>query len=478
MSIKGRIPRISRIAGTMVILTLALAAAGPTAAQIRGGGVRGVPGGGLPSGVPDFPTRHFPDPTRNFPVVPQPARIPRGPPLDVAGIAANAADLAAKPLNNVRREAVERLLREHADVVETDDQGQPVVRGEILALGASPETLKRLKQIGFKVRATNTLADLGLQAIVLGLPRGVSAVDAIGQIKAVDPDGQYDFDHIYQVSGETGTLDKVTMPAGSAVNSRGLRIGLVDGSVAPSAPALARARLTQRSFAAGGARATAHATAVASLMIGDDRSFRGAAPGAALYVADVYGAKATGGSALNVAQGLAWLAKSGVPVINISLVGPPNVILAAAVQALVDRGHLVVAAVGNDGPAAAPLYPAAYPGVIAVTAVDARKRVLPEAGRGTHVDFAAPGSDIMAASLYHGFVHVRGTSFAAPIVAARLARLLLSVDRAGAKRAVEVLARDAIELGAAGPDPTYGKGFIDVDFGDGTAAQAAAPPRR
>src|SRR6185295_17270695 len=87
----------------------------------------------------------------------------------------------------------------------------------------------------------------------------------------------------------------------------------------------------------------------------------------------------------------------------------------AAVQA---RGIKVVAAVGNDGPAAPLQYPASYPGVISVTGVDAQGRALPEAG---HLDFAAPGADMIAAFPGQGYTVVRGTSFAAPLAAARLA---------------------------------------------------------
>src|SRR5207245_7526152 len=90
-------------------------------------------------------------------------------------------------------------------------------------------------------------------------------------------------------------------------------------------------------------------------------------------------------------EAFGWLAREHVPVINVSLVGPPNAMLAAIVRDVLSRGYLVVAAVGNDGPAAPPLYPAAWPGVIGVTAVDARQRVLVEAGRGPQVKFAAPG---------------------------------------------------------------------------------------
>ncbi|WP_031310193.1 S8 family serine peptidase, partial [Sphingobium sp. C100] len=70
--------------------------------------------------------------------------------------------------------------------------------------------------------------------------------------------------------------------------------------------------------------------------------------------------------------------------------------------------------------AAPPAYPASYPGVIAVTGIDGRGRLLPEAGRALHVDFAAPGADMQAATMADGKGAVRGTSFAAPLVAGRL----------------------------------------------------------
>ena len=409
----------------------------PASAQLVGGGLPGLPGGGLPGALPDVP------------------RVGR----DLPGLADRtlnpAVQTATSTLTAVRRVAAQRLLRDHRDVVEPDDHGQPVVRGEVLAVGIDPAAVERLRQAGYTVRRTSDLGDLGLAAVVLGVPPGKSAVAAVRELRALDPAGQFDFNHLYLESGAVG---RAAVSAAGAVNASDLRVGLVDGSVAASRPALADARLTQRAFAPGGARTTAHATAAASLIVGS----RGAAPGASLEVADVYGPTPTGGSAEAIARGLAWLAQAKVPVISISLVGPPNLLLGAAVQALVVRGHLVVAAVGNDGPAAPPLYPAAYPGVVAVTGVDARRRVLPEAGRGSHVDFAALGAEVTAAGLSGGFVTVRGTSFAAPVVAARLARLLPAPDPAGAKAAVEALGREAVDLGAPGPDPIYGRGFVDA----------------
>jgi subtilisin family serine protease len=143
-----------------------------------------------------------------------------------------------------------------------------------------------------------------------------------------------------------------------------------------------------------------------------------------------------------------------VPVINISLVGPDNPVLARAVAALVARGHVIVAAVGNDGPAAPPLYPASYPGVIGVSGVDAKLRALPEAASGPQVDFVASGLD------GEGRHALRGTSFAAPIVA-RLAASRVQAPSPGADAQMQAaLAAQARDLGAPGRDPRYGDGLL------------------
>ena len=194
---------------------------------------------------------------------------------------------------------------------------------------------------------------------------------------------------------------------------------MIDGGVA-SHPSMARASIEQKGFA-GPASATGHGTAVASLLVGDQGAFKGAARGASLFVGDVYGGNPAAGSASAIVRALGWAAAKRPRLINISLVGPANRAVERAVAALRGRGIAVVAAVGNDGPAAPPQYPASYAGVIAVTGVDAKGKALVEAGRARHLDFAAPGADLAAALPGKGFARVRGTSFAAPLVAARFA---------------------------------------------------------
>jgi subtilisin family serine protease len=245
----------------------------------------------------------------------------------------------------------------------------------------------------------------------------MSAHSALKLLRKVAPALDADFDHIFEPAG--GALLPVTASLASfSASPSGRVVGMIDGGVA-SNPSLRMASIEQKGFA-GSPKPTGHGTAVASLLVGNDGRFHGAATGARLYVADIYGGKEAAGSASGIARALCWLASKHPQVINISLVGPANKILERAIVAVHARGIEVVAAVGNDGPAAPPQYPASYADVVSVTAVDEHGRALAEAGKPVHLDFAAPGADMAAALPGQGFARVRGTSFASPLVAARL----------------------------------------------------------
>ncbi|HEY0597219.1 S8 family serine peptidase, partial [Sphingopyxis sp.] len=269
------------------------------------------------------------------------------------------------------------------------------------------------------------------------------------------PDAAVDVDNIYFASGPGGALPQAALATGSA--GGGARIGLIDGGVAAH-PSVA-GRVEQRGFARGAPSASRHGTAVASLLVGSGQ-IQGAASGQKLLAADVYGTDPAGGNASAIVRALGWLAQSGVAVTTISLVGPDNRLLSAAVARAQQRGMLIVAAVGNDGPAAPPAYPASHRGVFAVTGIDKKGRVLPEAGRALHIDFAAPGDDVLAATGAAGTDRLRGTSFAAPLVAGRLALRYPApaIDRIGP--AVSALVMEARDLGKPGRDKLYGHGLI------------------
>lgn len=346
----------------------------------------------------------------------------------VAGATDRAGDVADRTANSVRRLSDDRvgrvrdLLRRHRDELEADPAGEPIVRSQILALAPSPQVLDQARAEGFEVVQTDDIE--GGALVVLRAPRGLSTRRALQRLRQADPHGVYDFDHLHLESGAATAAPVMAQQSAAG----GPRIGLIDGGVSESSA------IMQHAFASPRPVPSAHAAAVAALLART-------APGARLVVADIYGGAPTGGSSAALARALSWLSREHVPVINVSLVGPRNQIVEGVVRRLVQSGVVIVAAVGNDGPAARPLYPSAYEGVVGVTGVDARNRVLAEAVRGPQVDFAALG--------IYADPRVRGTSFAAPIVAALIAQS--SVQR------LEASARD---LGARGRDNVYGAGLV------------------
>lgn len=351
-------------------------------------------------------------------------------------------------LRALRLDAIQTLLQRQRAVLEADPRGEPIVRREILANSPSPSALSAASRLGFEVARELGFEELGESLVVLRAPAGLSTQEALARLRELDPGGSYDFNHVYTGSGESSTgaaspADEAGVNAGAAA-----AVGLIDSGVDLLHPVFADARID--TFGCDGKPHPApHGTAVAALMVGRAERFSGAAPGARLYAADIYCDSPTGGSADKIAAALGWMARAKVGVVNISLVGPPNATLERVVAAMVARGHLLVAAVGNDGPAAPALYPASYPGVVGVTGVDRQGRPLPEAGRGPQVMFAAPGSQMVSAAPGQPpYRQVRGTSFAAPIVAALLARALPQPDRAGAGRAVAALAAQAVRAGS------------------------------
>jgi len=388
---------------------------------------------------------------------------------------------AADPrrLRELRQLRIDSLLRTNRARLEADPRGAPAVRSEVVAFAPSTAALEHARGAGFEVVRTRTLESLDATVVVLRAPDGMSTRRALRQLRDDDPTGVYDFNHVYLQNGESaaGTQGPEEPVAADAPvqGVPAVRIGLIDGGVAVTHVVFAGTSIQQHGCAQ--AMPSEHGTAVASLLAGHSENFHGAAPGAQLFVADVYCGAVTGGAVDAIADAFGWLSRERVPVISISLVGPANAMLEQVVRIVVARGHIVVAAVGNDGPSAPPLYPAAYPGVVAVTGVDANRHVLVEACRGPHVAFAAPGAGMSAAAVAHPYELVRGTSFAAPIVAGLLALRLEQPDRVGANAAIAALAAQAIDLGPRGQDRIYGNGLVGETLRM-PEALASLPPLR
>jgi hypothetical protein len=359
-----------------------------------------------------------------------------------------------RELAGARALRVERLFDAHRAELDRDPRGELVVRAEVVAIDITEPALAKALDEKFSVLRTEELADLGVKITILQTPEGMSAARGLKRLRKLDPEGTYDFNHVYLDSGVVGAGFRRTAndPAGGGGPVAGGRVGLIDGGVDAAHQALSGVRL-QRFGCGGAAVPSIHGTAVASILV--SRRTIGE-----LFAADVYCGEPAGGAVDGVAAAFGWMAREKVGVINVSLVGPRNALLERVVTALVARGHVIVAAVGNDGPASPPLFPAAYEGVVGVTGVDAKHRVLIEACRGKQVDFAALGAEVPAATAAPDqYAAVRGTSFAAPLVAAMLAEIR-SPDAGMRSQLLGRLSAAAQDLGKPGRDDIYGAGEL------------------
>lgn len=359
-------------------------------------------------------------------------------------------------LKDLRVRTERELLRRYPDRIEPDPSGHPVRRGELIWLAPSPQAQQLALAQGFTALREQDLPELGLRQVVMRAPKGEPIATAAARLRVIETAAPVDFNPIYLPSGDLGGGDST---ASATVHQLPRRVGLIDGGVNRRHAAFAQAHI--QVFGCGGRELpNAHGTAVASLLVGHDGVFVGVQPASELFAADVYCDQPDGGAAEDVVHALAWMVRERVPVINISLVGPSNLLLERAIQAMLRQGYLVVAAVGNDGPAAPALYPASYPGVVGVSGVTPSRRVLPEAAQGPQVILVAPGSELAAARSGGGYVAVRGTSFAAPIVAGLLAELLSQPDTQAATAALTRLERTATDLGEPGRDNVFGYGLV------------------
>lgn len=359
----------------------------------------------------------------------------------------------ARALARTQVERTRALARRHPDRIAIDPDGNAVRARELVMLDPDRAAIDAAAAKGFRLIERVEFDSLGVGYAKFETPRGMGIGKASRELRKVAGGREVSADALYFASGGTGM--PATVEPGPAQAGAAGRIGIIDGGVRAGTAGLA----AQQGFATGAPRANDHSAAIASLLTGGN-GVRASAPGAQLYVADIYGADPAGGNAAAIGQALSWMVRQRVPVVVVSLTGPPNPLLARVVGAARRLGTVVVAAVGNDGPAAPPAYPASYAQAIAVTGVDARGRRLVEAGRALKVDYAAPGADLLAADAGGRTVWVRGTSYAAPFVAARLSAHL---GNGGIDAAIRKLDGEARDLGKRGSDQQFGRGLICGD---------------
>jgi hypothetical protein len=305
------------------------------------------------------------------------------------------------------------------------------------------------------------------------VPVVLAAVQADPRVNRAQPNWRYSLGGSGKepATGHDGLLyaiDKIRLAVAHQVaTGRGTRIGVIDSGVDADHVEL-RGSVLQRFDATRGrgGKDEAHGTAIAGIIRARGGKARGVAPDTLLLSARAFfteaGIDGPLSSTVILLRALDWSVEAGAQVINMSFAGPKDAGMAEAVEVTARKGVILVAAAGNEGPRAKPVYPAAYRDVIAVTATDADDRIYERANQGGYLTVAAPGVDVLVLRPKGGHGFSSGTSMAAAHVSGLIALVLERNGSLDPEEVRAVLTRTAHDLGDRGVDEKFGAGRVDA----------------
>lgn len=178
----------------------------------------------------------------------------------------------------------------------------------------------------------------------------------------------------------------------------------------------------------------------------------------AIKVADVSGASTNAW----IAQGLVYAVNHGTQIVNLSLGGfDPSKTLEQAVRYANSRNVVLVAAIGNESTSQA-VYPAAYPGVIAVGATDVNGGRASFSNFGDYLFLMAPGVSILSTYRGNSYQGLSGTSMSAGFISGVAALILSKNPSLSSSQVRRILAASTDDLGTFGKDPETGYGKINA----------------
>lgn len=338
--------------------------------------------------------------------------------------------------------------------------------GRLVFVVIEEKDLNQLKEIGAEIINMTKFKHLDMVIVTFKVPDELNTRKILEKKLPTSWISQLGRNHIYEASAsqlndkETKNITETGFSKPAC--KQPVVIGLIDTAIEKNHSALNKAKIKTKSFLDSSVSTpTAHGTAVAGILVGDHDSLKPLLPQATLYSASVFYSRneySQGATLINLVQALDWMAANQVRVINMSLTGPNNPILEKAIQKTADQGMIVVAAVGNEGPASRPLYPAAYPQVIGATAVDSKQQIYRWANQGEQIDFAALGVSVMTSRANNQMGRETGTSMAAPVISAMaICKLTENMSK---DMVVQILKQNAIDLGVRGKDKVFGYGLI------------------
>jgi len=346
--------------------------------------------------------------------------------------------------------------------------------GELLVMNPPKDYEKTLPEMGLSLIDITHLDDLELKMYHLKIVNGTHPFEVRLAHKNRYPGVIVDVHHHFEqhksniVKVDKSYTSRKAMAWGTAGTKcgEGIRMGMIDGGVDTKHPAFRKSKLTYRSFHLKGQKigAIRHGTAVANVLVGN-RKWGGLLPDAELFAANVFYLRKKGGSrasSKSIVQAISWLFRQKVDVINFSIGGSNNKLIAAAVRVAHKKGILLVASAGNNGPfTKKKSYPGAYLQTIAIAASDRFERSANFSSAGNYVEFTAPGVGIWTA-VPNGGKAMSGTSFSSPIVTGIVATAMRDEGIDNLVSVRKFLRSHANDRGKKGWDKYTGWGFIDI----------------
>jgi hypothetical protein len=358
---------------------------------------------------------------------------------------------------------------------------QPFVADEIVtafAAGATPQAINRIAQrYGLTQLESQSFPLIGasLYRWRIGGRRSVTTVvRALGGesvVASVQPNYVFILQEqmIPAASAPQGdaaqyVLEKLQIePAHHIATGKNVAIAVIDSTIDAKHPDLDGTIVKSFDALGGGDNPHAHGTSIAGA-IASHRKLIGIAPGAQLLAIHAFDDSpgVAKGTSFAIYKGLQWAADNGARVVNMSFAGPADPMLQKMLAAAYDKGIALIAAAGNAGPQSAPLYPAADPDVIAVTATDSDDHLFAGANRGRHIAVAAPGVDILVLAPGGKYRLTTGTSVAAAHVSGIAALLLERKPELKPSDIRAVLIATAKPVGPPRPDSDFGAGLVSA----------------
>lgn len=280
----------------------------------------------------------------------------------------------------------------------------------------------------------------------------------------------------------------------------GVTVAVLDTGVDSTHPDLTGQVLTGKDMVGFGARRgdrawARHGTGMAAIIAGHghgaghDAGVLGLAPQARILPVRVIledkdplraKARSTRGDALP--EGIRWAVDHGADVINLSLgddsaTAAPVAAEDDAIRYALSKGVVVVASAGNGGEEAdRSSYPAAYPGVIAVAAVDKRGTHAGFSTRRWYAAVSAPGVDVVIADPDRTYYEGWGTSAASAYVSGAAALIRSADPRLSPAQIKQVLEQTTRHKPAGGRTDELGTGLIDPAAALAAAAELEPAP--